>query len=100
MLCNPLFIGVFDTKGSEILHKKSRVLFFHTLCRYSIFNFLLFMESLHLFIPSFEPLFSTIILPLFTIVFSTSSFADGGLRFLEKNLEIINNEKSKGCEEN
>ena len=33
-----------------------------------------------------------IVLVIFTIVFSTSSFADGGLRFLEKNLEIINNE--------
>jgi len=31
-----------------------------------------------------------IVLVIFTIVFSTSSFADGGLRFLEKNLEIIN----------
>lgn len=37
-----------------------------------------------------------IVLVIFTIVFSTSSFADGGLRFLEKNLEIINNEKAKG----
>ena len=45
-------------------------------------------------------IYMKIVLVIFTIVFSTSSFADGGLRFLEKNLEIINNEKSKGCEEN
>jgi len=48
----------------------------------------------------FNNMYMKIILVIFTIVFSTSSFADGGLRFLEKNLEIINNEKSKGCEEN
>ena len=48
----------------------------------------------------FNNMYMKIILVIFTIVFSTSSFADGGLRFLEKNLEIINNEKSKGYEEN
>jgi len=48
----------------------------------------------------FNNIYMKIVLVIFTIVFSTSSFADGGLRFLEKNLEIINNEKSKGCEEN
>ena len=37
----------------------------------------------------FNNMYMKIILVIFTIVFSTSSFADGGLRFLEKNLKIV-----------
>ena len=48
----------------------------------------------------FNNMYMKIILVIFTIVFLFIFFTDGELRFLEKNLEIINNEKSKGCEEN